>query len=149
MSNLEQPPKPTLSTHLIYTSPSPSPSSVPSERKLDSDLKDAVHTPSEVHILTSLLTPTECTSIIDAHLDLVPSNVTAQTVRSREVFVDEELAGRVWERMEGFFESRGEEEGVMTGREKVKGWVRDEDGEEWRVKGLNEVWRLCCYDVGM
>ena len=67
----------------------------------------------------------------------MPSNVTPGTVRTREVFEDGELAGRVWERLRGFYE--GVEE---------KGMVRDEDGEVWRVKGLNEVWRLCFYAEG-
>lgn len=89
-----------------------------------------------IHLLANLLTPSECTSIIANHQNLTPSNITANTIRSREVFEDEELAAKVWERMKGFYE--GKEEGKVV----------DEDGEVWKVAGLNEVWRLCFYDEG-
>lgn len=99
------------------------------------------HEPSthnSIDIITSLLNPSECATIIEKHQNLTPSNITPETVRTREVFEDAELAERVWERLKGFY-------GNITGG---KGTVIDEDGEVWKAKGFNEVWRLCFYEEG-
>jgi hypothetical protein len=87
-----------------------------------------------VHLISNLLTPSECTSIISSHKNLASSNVTPTTVRDREVFTDSALASLLWSRISPFFE-----------KEKIV----DEDGEEWSISGLNEGFRLCRYVEGM
>ena len=102
-----------------------------------------------IHIVSNLLTPTECTSIIDKYQDLKPSNVTTGTVRTRQVFEDAELAEVVWGRLRGFYaHGKKEEETSDKERGRGRGTVVDEDGELWIAEGLNEVWRLCCYEEG-
>jgi len=88
-----------------------------------------------IHIINNLLTSSECASIISAHTDLIPSNVTPGTVRTRQQFDDEELSTLLWERIKGFYA------GDM-------GKVVDEDGCVWRVSGLNGMMRLCLYEKG-
>lgn len=90
-----------------------------------------------VHIISNLLAPSECEAIIGSHKNLIPSNVTPETVRTREVFDDSALAEKLWERIRGFYEND-----TATGR------VYDEDGEAWVVSGLNERFRLCFYEKG-
>ena len=94
--------------------------------------------PRSIHLISNLLTPTECSTLISSHTNLIPSNVTPTTVRDREVFDDEELSSLVWGRIQGFFE---EGEGIEAG-------VLDEDGEAWKVVGLNDRWRICRYVKG-
>lgn len=88
----------------------------------------------EVHLISNLLIQQECTSIIDDHANLIPSNVTPTTIRDREVFSDLGLASLLWSRIHPFFPNER---------------VIDEDGETWKVTGLNEVFRLCRYVQGM
>ena len=92
-------------------------------------------TPPEhfIHLIHSLLTPVECAQVIRTHQNLIPSNVTPSTKRDRELFEDERLAEMLWERLKEFY---GEDR------------VRDEDGQWWRAKGLNERLRLCRYLPG-
>lgn len=116
-------------------SPSPTTHQIP----LTHDVEQA-----SIYIFDDLLTVEECDEIIQAYKDLIPSNVSPETVRTRQVFEDARLAEKVWKRIEGFFS-----EGSGEVNAKAVGMVVDGDGERWRVKGLNERWRLCCYDVGM
>jgi hypothetical protein len=90
-----------------------------------------------VHIISNLLTESECTSIIETHKNLTVSNVSPGTIRTRQQFDDEQLATSVWGRIRGLYE----------GREGSK--VKDEDGQWWRVLGLNSRWRLCLYEKGI
>lgn len=83
-----------------------------------------------IHLIHHLLTPTECTQIIAAHQNLIPSNVTPGTKRDRQLFEDEELAERIWQRLKEFY-----------GGDRVK----DEDGQWWRASSLNARLRLCRY----
>ncbi len=98
-----------------------------------------------VYTITDILDPYECALIISTHTNLIPSNVTPETVRDRVVFDDEKLADLVWGRLRSFFVSSEEE---SKGGEMIEGRVVDEDGHEWKIKGLNERWRLCRYDPG-
>jgi hypothetical protein len=88
----------------------------------------------EVHLISNLLIQQECTSIIDDHTNLVPSNITPTTIRDREIFSDFDLASLLWSRVHPLFPNER---------------VIDEDGETWKVTGLNEVFRLCRYVQGM
>ncbi|KAE8440824.1 hypothetical protein EG329_006405 [Mollisiaceae sp. DMI_Dod_QoI] len=105
-------------TYSLVTLPSPAPSS---------------SKPHQIHIITNLLTPSECSSIISDHNNLIPSHVTPTTVRDREAFDDHVLSELLWERLKLFF-----------GSEKLE----DEDGCQWEVEGLNERFRLCRYLPG-
>lgn len=99
---------------------------------------------ASIYIFHDLLSQSQCEDVIGAHLDLVPANVTAQTVRTRQVFEDEELATSVWEKIkDSFVEELESQEG-----DRAVGLVKDSDGEVWKVKGLNERWRLCLYEAG-
>ncbi|PMD40324.1 hypothetical protein L207DRAFT_511830, partial [Hyaloscypha variabilis F] len=91
--------------------------------------------PRSIHLISNLLTPTECTSLISTHTNLIPSNVTPTTVRDREIFTDAALASLLWSRISTFFQEE-------------MGKVVDEDGEGWTVRGLNETFRLCRYTQG-
>jgi hypothetical protein len=88
-----------------------------------------------VHIIHNLLTASECASIIENHKNLIPSNVTPGTVRTRQQYSDEKLASILWERLEPFYEGD-------------KGKVVDEDGCTWTAAGLNDSFRLCRYEKG-
>jgi hypothetical protein len=90
-----------------------------------------------VHIISNLLNPSECASVIASHNNLIPSNVTPLTIRTREVFDDPALAEKLWGRIRGFYETD-----ASSGR------VCDEDGEAWVISGLNERFRLCLYEQG-
>jgi hypothetical protein len=87
-----------------------------------------------VHIVTSLLSSAECSSIINNQTNLTPSNVTASTRRDREIFDDNDITELVWERLKQFY-----------GADRIE----DEDGEYWAASGLNSRWRLCRYGKGM
>jgi hypothetical protein len=86
-----------------------------------------------VHLITSLLTPTECAHFISSHTNLIPSNIVPGTIRTREQFEDTALAEEIWERIRVFYEGDR---------------IQDEDGEWWRAKGLNHMFRLCKYERG-
>ncbi|KAL5324957.1 hypothetical protein ACEPPN_006078 [Leptodophora sp. 'Broadleaf-Isolate-01'] len=88
--------------------------------------------PRSIHLISNLLTPTECNSLVDTHTNLIPSNVTPTTVRDREVFTDPALASLLWSRIATLFKEE-------------MGKIVDEDGERWTVRGLNETFRLCRY----
>lgn len=88
----------------------------------------------KVHVVTNLLDPSECATIIHQHTNLTPSNVLRDTIRDREIFDDQALSDLLWSRLKGFLEN-----------EKVV----DEDGCEWAAEGLNERFRLCRYLPGM
>ena len=128
--------------------PTMSPTLARHKIKLTRDVDEA-----SIYVFKDLLAEEECLKIIKDNRDLVPSNVSPETVRSRQVFEDGELAERVWKRIERFFVDGGENGGVVDSErdedDKVYGVVVDGDGEKWKVSSLNERWRLCCYDVGM
>ncbi|KAF2800243.1 hypothetical protein K505DRAFT_383349 [Melanomma pulvis-pyrius CBS 109.77] len=86
-----------------------------------------------VHVIHNLVSSSECQKLIESHKNLVPSNVTPETIRTREQFDDEALSELLWERLRDFY-----------GEDRVK----DEDGCWWNVTGLNERFRLCRYDKG-
>lgn len=86
-----------------------------------------------VHVISNLLTPQECSLIINGHRNLIPSNVTPTTVRDREQFDDETLAELLWSRLEQLY-----------GNDRIQ----DEDGMWWKAKGLNSRFRLCRYLPG-
>jgi len=86
-----------------------------------------------VNIITNLLSESECQNLISSHKDLIPSNVTPQTIRTREQFDDCELSDLLWERLKYFY-----------GKHRVK----DEEGYWWKATGLNERFRLCRYEKG-
>jgi hypothetical protein len=87
-----------------------------------------------VHLISNLLTPTDCYSIITSHTNLVPSETTPGTIREREQFSDPELLTKLWSRLKPFYE---------------RDRVQDEDGNWWRAKGLNAALRLSRYEEGM
>ena len=87
-----------------------------------------------VHIISNILTLAECEHLINSHSNLVPSNVTSQTIRDREMFFDQSLSERLWSRIEQYY-------GHDT--------VTDEEGSTWKAIGLNEKFRLCRYGPGM
>ncbi|KAH8598229.1 hypothetical protein B0O99DRAFT_592114 [Bisporella sp. PMI_857] len=85
--------------------------------------------PSEfVHIISNLLRQEECEDLIRSHTNLVPSNVTSQTIREREMFFDQDLAERLWSRIEKFYRDSS---------------IVDEEGSKWKAIGLNDKFRFC------
>jgi hypothetical protein len=96
-----------------------------------------------VHLISSLLSPSECTSVTATHTNLVPSNVTPSTVRSREIFTNDTLAHTLWARIKGFYDGTKDTDVKGVGR------IVDEDGEAWVITGLNECFRLCLYEKGL
>lgn len=86
-----------------------------------------------IHVLSNLLSETECEEIIKAHTNLVPSNITIGTIRMREQFDDDALASRLWSRISHFYKDQR---------------IKDEDGYWWKCKGLNPHMRLSKYDAG-
>ncbi|KAK0125293.1 hypothetical protein ONS95_000677 [Cadophora gregata] len=112
--------------------------------------------PRAIYILQNLLSAKECKDIIKSHTNLIPANVTPETIRDRQVFQDEELAKRVWRRIQPFFLASEEEEKRRIedkGRKRsnvegIEGNVEDKDRDVWKVSGLNEHWRLARYGIG-
>ncbi|KUJ11654.1 uncharacterized protein LY89DRAFT_688836 [Mollisia scopiformis] len=84
-----------------------------------------------VHIISNLLSLSECNSIIASHTDLSPSNLTYGTIRTREQFFDRPLANRLWSRISKFYAGTR---------------IQDEDGYWWVAKGLNPDLRLSKYE---
>jgi hypothetical protein len=87
-----------------------------------------------VDILSNLLSKSECEGIIKSHTNLIPSNITFGTIRTREQFDDAALASLLWSRISHFY---------------ANDRIKDEDGYWWKVKGLNIHMRLSKYDTGM
>jgi hypothetical protein len=85
-----------------------------------------------VHLIHNLLTPLECNTLISTHQNLIPSNVTTDTIRDREVFSSDSLACLLWSRLPFYHTSK----------------IQDEDGQWWTAKSLNERFRLCRYGIG-
>jgi hypothetical protein len=93
------------------------------------------HTSEEdfVHIISNLLTPTECESIIQTHTtSLIPHELTL-TTRLRKIFDDEELAETLWSRLRPVY-------GGMK--------VVDEDHCSWTASRLNTRFRFAKYERG-
>ncbi|KIK57933.1 hypothetical protein GYMLUDRAFT_61020 [Collybiopsis luxurians FD-317 M1] len=84
-----------------------------------------------VHIISGLLSDTECDAIIQKHsADMVPHNLTL-TRRLRSVFEDEELSNTIWERLNPFY-------GNIN--------ITDEKGCRWLASGCNARFRFCRYE---
>ncbi len=94
-----------------------------------------------VHVISNLLTPEECSEIIDSHQNLTPSNVTPETVRMREIFDDEQLAETLWARLRQVYD--------LSNIDINPTRIFDEYGEPWVLSGLNSRFRLCLYEKGM
>ena len=101
--------------------PTMSPTLARHKIKLTRDVDEA-----SIYVFKDLLAEEECLKIIKDNRDLVPSNVSPETVRSRQVFEDGELAERVWKRIERFFVDGGENGGVVDSE-------RDEDDKVYGV----------------
>jgi hypothetical protein len=86
-----------------------------------------------VHVLSNLLSKTECEEIIRGHTNLVPSAITIGTIRTREQFDDPQLANKLWSRISQFYKDER---------------IQDEDGYWWTCIGLNVHMRLSIYDSG-
>ncbi|KAE9362940.1 hypothetical protein N431DRAFT_294476, partial [Stipitochalara longipes BDJ] len=89
--------------------------------------------PRSIYFVPNLLSPEECTKITTSYTNLVHSDVRPTTIREREVFTDPLVATLLWSRISPLFQDEK---------------VRDEDGESWSVRGLNETFRLCRYILG-
>jgi hypothetical protein len=100
-----------------------------------------------IYKISNLLTPEECKAIIEAHQDLVPLNVTIGTIRNREIFEDPVLAETLFSRLAPFISGPSSTPTTERNSDMIPELVLDES-EEWRIKGLNEVWRLARYDEG-
>ena len=86
-----------------------------------------------VHILSNLLSQSKCEELIKSHTKLVPSNIVEGTIRTREQFDDPALASLLWSRVCHLYKDDR---------------IQDEDGDWWKVKGLNTCFRLSKYDAG-
>jgi len=94
-----------------------------------------------VHVISNLLNSEECSEIINSYQNLTPSNVTPETVRTREIFDDEELAETLWARLRQVYD--------LSNFDIDPTRIVDEDGETWTLSGLNSRFRLCLYEKGM
>ncbi|KIW25044.1 uncharacterized protein PV07_10717 [Cladophialophora immunda] len=88
-----------------------------------------------VDIVSSLLTPAECTDLITTHDHEADMHAISGTYTSRlrKIIEDDDLAELLWSRL-----SR-----IYQGTEVV-----DEDGQVWSAMGLNPCFRLCKYRAG-
>jgi hypothetical protein len=84
-----------------------------------------------VHIISNLLSEEECTNIIGSHADLVPSNLTLGTIRTRKQFEDRALRAQLWSRLKQFYDGNR---------------IQDERGSWWVATGLNPNFRLSKYE---
>jgi hypothetical protein len=87
-----------------------------------------------IHILSNLLSKSECEEVIKSHTNLVPSNITDGTIRTREQLDDAALVSLLWSRISHFYKDDR---------------IQDEDGYWWKAKGLNIHMRLSKYDAGL
>ncbi|RDW67604.1 hypothetical protein BP6252_09000 [Coleophoma cylindrospora] len=85
-----------------------------------------------IHLVHHLLSQEECNELIATQTDLTAYE-TRYARRNRSIFPDPKLSERIWSRIQPFFKDE---------------ICMDDDGEEWKVQGLNEVWRLVRYDEG-
>jgi hypothetical protein len=86
-----------------------------------------------VHIISHLLTPSECTNLISKHDDALISHDVTLTLRKRKVFDDEALADLLWSRLKPFFGTQQ---------------IIDEDSSSWMASHLNTRFRYCKYEKG-
>jgi hypothetical protein len=86
-----------------------------------------------VHIISDLLTPSECTSLISKHDDALVSHNVTLTLRKRKVFDDEDLADLLWSRLSPFFGTQQ---------------IIDEDESSWTASHLSTRFRYCKYEAG-
>ncbi|KAG0645410.1 hypothetical protein D0Z07_8955 [Hyphodiscus hymeniophilus] len=85
-----------------------------------------------VHQIHNLLSTQECLSLILSHKNLIASNVTPTTIRTREAFTDYALATLLWSRLPFYHDTK----------------ILDEANHSWFAVGLNERFRLCRYEKG-
>src|ERR1700757_3498185 len=84
-----------------------------------------------VHVISNLLTPTECAALIQEHTSsMIPHDLTL-TSRLRKIFDDEGLAETLWNRLEPFYGSIQ---------------IVDEDGCRWTASRLNTRFRFAKYE---
>ena len=90
-----------------------------------------------VHIISNLLSKEECEAILASHTNLVPANITTNTIRDREMFFDPELAALLWSRLSPFYNPDENLDGAAE--------IKDEENQLWRIKNLNDRFRLARY----
>jgi hypothetical protein len=86
-----------------------------------------------VHLISNLLTPTECSNIIAEQSPSLISVSGTYSTRLRHVYDNEDLSDRLWDRLEQFYETTK---------------VTDSDGQIWTAKSLNSHFRYCKYKAG-
>ncbi|OCL08080.1 hypothetical protein AOQ84DRAFT_439812 [Glonium stellatum] len=86
-----------------------------------------------VHIISNLLNPEECKSIIDQYDPSVIPTSAAYSTRLRHIFEDEDLARLLWIRLEPFYANTT---------------IADEEQCTWRPTQLNPHFRFCKYAPG-
>jgi hypothetical protein len=86
-----------------------------------------------VHIISNLLTPSECQTCIDEYTPALTTNGMQLTNRLRHLVDDEKLADKLWQRLMPFYGD-------------VK--IVDEEQVSWSAAGLNSRFRFCLYESG-
>ena len=100
--------------------------------------------PRAIHVFHNILSAQECQEIIESHTDLIPANVTTETIRDRQMFENEELGARIWGRIQPFFlpleqekpqkrDGDGAQEDTFDSIEDAKEWF-----DEYRINWITE-----------
>jgi hypothetical protein len=86
-----------------------------------------------VHKISNLLSPSECEAIVEAHEGDLASTSGTYSGRLRDIFDDEDLADRLWQRLKTFYQDNR---------------IIDDEGQSWRALELNKRFRFCKYKPG-
>jgi hypothetical protein len=86
-----------------------------------------------VHLVSNLLSPSECHQIIEDHEKSLISTSGAYSSRLRHMYLDYKLVDVLWDRLKPFYASAR---------------VVDEEGQAWRATSLNPFLRFCKYKPG-
>lgn len=86
-----------------------------------------------VHVISDLLSPSECEALINAHTPSLATNGQQLTNRLRHMIDDDALAAKLWERLEPFYDNLQ---------------IVDEEQVGWTAAGLNSRFRFCLYESG-
>ena len=86
-----------------------------------------------VHLISNLLSPSECKQIIEDNEESLISTSGAYSKRLRHMYLDYNLVDVLWSRLEPFY-----------GTDRVV----DEEGRAWTATSLNPFLRFCKYTPG-
>ena len=83
-----------------------------------------------VHLINSLLTPSECNDLIAQYESELITSLASHSKRLRHMFDSQELAAKLWERLSQFYDGHR---------------VTDSEGYTWVARRINTRFRFCKY----